>query len=176
VAPDPSYLTGTNVCDQIPSEANDFQGQNNQGWCNEEATALLKQADLELDEDARAEEVKKAIAMMREDAVLLPTLQFPNIGAYRTDKLNNSQAELANYRAINDWYQWEDVDGDGTIVIGAEQFPANDCPNPITECANSSWFVWTTAFAVLPFPFDPTSEQTFEPSEILAGEPVIEEL
>jgi peptide/nickel transport system substrate-binding protein len=176
VAPDPSYLTGTNVCDQIPSEANDFQGQNNQGWCNEEATALLKQADLELDEDARAEEVKKAIAMMREDAVLLPTLQFPNIGAYRTDKLNNSQAELANYRAINDWYQWEDVDGDGTIVIGAEQFPANDCPNPITECANSSWFVWTTAFAVLPFAFDPTSEQTFEPSEILAGEPVIEEL
>jgi peptide/nickel transport system substrate-binding protein len=176
VAPDPTYLTQTNLCDQIPSESNDFQGQNTGGWCNEEADAALRAADAELDEDTRIEEVQKAISLMAEDAVLLPTLQFPNIGAYRTDKLANSQAELANYRAINDWYQWEDVDGDGTIVIGAEQFPAPDCPNPITECANSSWFVWTTAFQVLPAPFDSTSEQTFEISEMLAGEPVAEAL
>ncbi len=176
VAPDPTYLTATNLCDQIPSEANDFQGQNNQGWCNEEADALLRAADAELDETARIEEVKSAIALMAEDYVLLPTLQFPNIGAYRTDKVANTQAELANYRAVNDWYQWEDVDGDGTIVFGAEQFPTPDCANPITECANSSWFVWTTAFPVLPSPFNSTSDQTFEISEMLASEPVAEEL
>ena len=107
---------------------------------------------------------------------LLPTLQFPNIGAYRTDKVANTQAELANYRAVNDWYQWEDVDGDGQIVLGAEQFPAPDCPNPITECANSSWFVWTTSFPVLPAPFDATADQTYEITEMLASEPVVEEL
>ena len=55
VAPDPIYITGSYVCDQIPSEENDFQGQNNVGWCNEEATEALKQADLTLDEDERSD-------------------------------------------------------------------------------------------------------------------------
>ena len=55
VAPDPSYLSGTNLCDQIPSEENGFQGQNNTGWCNPAADEALLAADVELDEDARAE-------------------------------------------------------------------------------------------------------------------------
>ena len=176
VAPDPSYLVATNRCDQIPSEENDFQGQNSTGWCNAEADELLAASDNELDETARIDEIKGAIALMREDHVLLPTLQFPNIGAYRTDKTANTQAELANYRAVNDWYQWEDVDGDGQIVFGAEQFPGPDCPNPVTECSNSSWFVWLTSFALLPAPFDSTADGTFVISEMLASEPVIEEL
>ena len=37
--PDPSYLTSSFGCDQIPTEENDFQGQNSTGWCNEEASA-----------------------------------------------------------------------------------------------------------------------------------------
>jgi ABC-type transport system substrate-binding protein len=176
VSPDPTYLNDVYECKNIPTEENDFQGQNQSGWCNEEASALLEEADVTVDETARAELVKQAIALMAEDSVLIPTLQFPNIGAYRTDKVANTQAELANYRAVNDWYQWEDVDGDGTIVFGAEQYPAPDCPNPITECANSSWFVWTTAFQVLPAPFDATADQTYEITEMLASEPVVEEL
>jgi ABC-type transport system substrate-binding protein len=176
VAPDPAYLTQTNVCDQIPNEANDFQGQNSTGWCNEEATEQLKLADTTIDEDLRTEEVRRAIELMREDWVLLPTLQFPNIGAYRTDTVANTQGELANYQAINDWYQWEDVDGDGQIVIGAEQFPTAECPNPITECSNSSWYQWVAGFAVLPGAFRTTNDLAYVPSEILAGEPVVEEL
>ena len=176
VAPDPAYLTSAFTCAQIPTEENDFQGQNNTGWCNEEASALLEQADQELDQDARAEEVKKAIALMAEDSVLLPLLQFPNVGAYRTDRVANATAEIANYRAINDWYRWEDVDGDGQIVVGAEQFPTADCPNPITECANSSWYVWLVSFPVLPGMYDTTAEQTIVPSEYLTGEAVLEEL
>ena len=83
--------------------------------------------------------------------MLLPTLQFPNIGLPTAPTRSaDTQAELANYRAFDDWYQWEDVDGDGQIVIGAEQFPAPSCPNPITECANSSWYVWTAASQTLP--------------------------
>ena len=173
VAPDPIYITGTYVCDQIPSEANDFQGQNSSGWCNEEATAALKEADLTVDEAARADLVKSAIALMKEDFVLLPTLQFPNIGAYRTDRVEGTQSNLANYWAFKDWWNFVDVDGDGTVVLGAEQFPAPDCTNPVTECANSSWFQWVAGFASFPGMYTTTNAQTFEPSEFLAGEAVV---
>ncbi len=176
VAPDPDYLSDNFLCSAIPTEENGFAGQNNTGWCNEEADALLQAADGELDETARAEDIKGAIALMREDLVLLPTLQFPNIGAYRTDKLANTQAELANYRATWDWYQWEDVDGDGQIVYGAEQYPAADCPNPINGCSNSSWYFWVGSNPALPAPFDTTADQTFVIGEMLASEPVVEEL
>ncbi len=114
VSPDPTYLNDVYECQNIPTEENGFQGQNQSGWCNEEASALLEEADVTVDETARAELVKQAIALMARGFRPAPDLQFPNIGAYRTDKVANTQAELANYRAVNDWYQWEDVDGDGT--------------------------------------------------------------
>lgn len=173
VAPDPIYITATNVCDQIPSEENGFQGQNSTGWCNEDATAALKEADVTVDEAARADLVKSAIALMKEDFVLLPTLQFPNIGAYRTDKVEGTQNNLANYWAFNDWYNFVDVDGDGTVVLGAEQFPLPDCTNPVTECSNSSWFQWVAGFPTFPGAYSTTNDQTFEPSEMLAGEAVV---
>jgi peptide/nickel transport system substrate-binding protein len=175
VAPDPAYLR-TWGCDQIPTEENNFQGQNSNGWCNEEATADLIAADAELDEAKRIEEVKGAIDLMAADHIMLPLLQFPNVGAIRTDRLANAYGELANYRAINDWYQWTDVDGDGQIIIGAEQFPDAACPNPITECSNSSWYVWLISFPVLPGVYDTTNDQTFVPSEMITGEAVVEVL
>ena len=177
VAPDPAYLTPAFACDQIPTEENDFQGQNSTGYCNEEATTLLHSADVELDPDARAAEVVQAIDLMAADLPLLPLLQFPNVGAYRTDRTDaTSVAEIANYRAINNWYEWADVDGDGQLIVGAEQFPTSDCPNPVTECANSSWYVWLVAFPVLPGMYDTTADQTIVPSEYLTGEAVVEEL
>lgn len=176
VAPDPAYLR-TWGCDQVPTEENDFQGQNSNGWCNEEGTQLLIDADAELDPDARAELVKQAIALMAEDHIMLPLLQFPNIGAYRTDRLDAvSVDEIANYRAINNWYEWNDVDGDGQVIIGAEQFPDAACANPITECSNSSWYVWLISFPVLPGMYDTTADQEIVPSEFLAGDAVVEEL
>jgi len=175
VAPDPAYLR-TWGCDQIPTEENQFKGQNSNGWCNEEATKQLIAADAELDETKRIDEVKKAIDLMAADHIMLPLLQFPNIGAIRTDRLANAYGELANYRSINDWYQWTDVDGDGQIIIGAEQFPDAACPNPITECSNSSWYVWLISFPVLPGTYDTTNDQKFVPSEMLTGEATIEVL
>ena len=140
--PDPQYLTASFTCDQIPTEENEFAGQNSQGWCNEEASAALLEADATVDLDARAELIKGAIAEMREDWVLLPTFQFPKSGLYRTDKVGGPvEGDLNNYAAFINFNEWTDVDGDGQIVIGAEQWPG--CLNPITECANSSWYVWT---------------------------------
>ena len=176
VAPDPAYLR-TWGCDQVPTEANNFQGQNSNGWCNEEATDLLIAADAELDDAARTEFVQQAIALMAEDHIMLPLLQFPNIGAYRTDRVDAASVkEIANYRALNNWYEWADVDGDGQLIIGAEQFPTADCPNPVTECSNSSWYVWLISFPVLPGMYDTTADQTIVPSEFLTGEAVLEEL
>jgi peptide/nickel transport system substrate-binding protein len=172
VAPDPSYLR-TYGCDQIPTDENGNQGQNSTGWCNEEATDLLIAADAELDEAARIDQVQQVLDMMAEDHMMLPLLQFPNVGARRTDKVDNAYADLANYTAFSDFGGWTDVDGDGVLVFGAEQFPTADCPNPITECANSSWFVWLTAFAVLPRPYNTNADQTFSPSELLDGEAVV---
>lgn len=173
VAPDPVYLTGSFGCDAIPSEENNFQGQNNVGWCNEEATAELKEADATLDEDARITLIKSAITKMVDDHVMLPTLQFPNVGAYRTDKVAGTQNNLASYWAFQDWENFEDLDGDGQVVIGAEQFPTPDCTNIITACANSSWFQWVAGFVQFPGTYVPTNDQTFVPSDILAGEAVV---
>jgi peptide/nickel transport system substrate-binding protein len=173
VAPDPVYLTTSFACDYIPSEENNFVGQNSSGWCNEEATAALKQADQTLDEAERVTLIKSAIAMMAEDYMMIPTLQFPNIGAYRTDKVAGTQSNLANFYFAYDWENFEDVDGDGQVVIGAEQFPTPDCTSPIVGCANSSWFFWVASNNQFVGPYVPTNDQTFIPTETLEGEAVV---
>ena len=45
-SPDPT-VTGIMACDQIPSPANNNQGQNTTGWCNEDASKLMVQSDQE---------------------------------------------------------------------------------------------------------------------------------
>src|SRR5690606_10516486 len=47
--PDPSYLTASFTCGQIPTEDNGYVGQNSQGWCNEDASAALEAADQSVD-------------------------------------------------------------------------------------------------------------------------------
>ncbi len=173
--PDPQYLTSSFTCDQIPTEENEFAGQNSQGWCNEEATAALLEADATVDLDARAELIKGAIAKMREDWVLLPTFQFPKSGLYRTDKVGGPvEGDLNNYSAFLNFNEWTDVDGDGQIVIGAEQWPG--CLNPITECANSSWYVWTIAFPLMMGVYDTTNDGDYALTPMMASEPVVEVL
>lgn len=171
--PDPQYLTSSFSCDQIPTEENEFAGQNSQGWCNEDASALLAKADATVDADERAGYIKEAIALMREDWVLLPTFQFPKSGLYRTDKVGGPvDAELNNYSAFINFNQWTDVDGDGQIVIGAEQWPG--CLNPITECANSSWYVWTVSFPLQMGVYDTTNDGDYKLTPLMASEPVVE--
>jgi peptide/nickel transport system substrate-binding protein len=171
--PDPQYLTSSFTCDQIPTEENEFAGQNSQGWCNEEATALLYKADATIDIDERAGYIKEAIALMRQDWVMLPTFQFPKSGLYRVDKVGGPvEGDLNNYQAFRNFSQWTDVDGDGQIVIGAEQWPG--CLNPITECANSSWYVWTVSFPFQMGVYNTTNDGDFELSPMMASEPVVE--
>ena len=73
----------------------------------------------------REELVKSALTATETDFVLLPLVNYPKSGAWRTDKVGGPlDGDTANYRAFDNFHQWEDVDGDGQIVIGAEQWPA----------------------------------------------------
>jgi peptide/nickel transport system substrate-binding protein len=172
-SPDPS-VTSIMSCAQVPSAENNNQGQNSVFWCNEEASELMAQSDTELDEAARADLIHQIGQALVDDHVMLPLFQFPNIAAWRTDAIEGDApaADAANYRAFNNSsHLWQPLSDDGVITIGAEQWP--ECINPVTECANSSWMVWTTSFAVLPNVWDTTAEGTFELTNLVAGEPTV---
>lgn len=170
--PDPAYLVSSFAGDAVPTEANNQVGQNFQGWVNDTATKALHDSDKEIDEAKRAELIKSAIVEMDKDYILIPLFQFPKSGAYRTDRLDNADKNLNNYAAFNDTYQWKDLDGDGKIVIGAEQWPG--CLNPVTECANSSWYVWTVANVLMPGAYRTTDDGKYEVTELLKSEPKVE--
>ena len=171
--PDPSYVTSLFACDLIPTEANKNIGQNSGGWCNTEASDLLYAADIDADAVTRADKVKQVLALMAKDHMMLPLMQFPKSGFWRTDRVGGPvDGQLNNYAAFNNIHLWTDLDGDGQIVFGAEQWP--ECLNPITECANSSWMVWTTAFKVLPGAYATTNDGQYAMTNLLAGEATVE--
>ena len=171
-SPDPT-VTGILACSSVPSEANGNQGQNSSGWCNEDASKLMTQSYQTVDETKRADLIHQIAKYLADDAVMLPLYQFPNIAAWRTDQVGGPvDKDAANYQAFENINQWEDTNGDGQIVIGAEQWP--ECLNPITECANSSWYVWTTAFKVLPSVWATTAKGTYEATQLVTGEPTVE--
>jgi peptide/nickel transport system substrate-binding protein len=171
-SPDPS-VTSIMSCSQVPSAENQNQGQNSVFWCNEDASALMAEADVTIDEAARADLTHQIGQYLVDDHVMVPLFQFPNVAAWRTDAIEGDapSVDASNYRAFNNSSQnWTPI-GDEEIVIGAEQWP--ECINVITECANSSWMVWTTSFVVLPAVWDTTPDGNFELTNLMAGEPTI---
>jgi ABC-type transport system substrate-binding protein len=171
-SPDPT-VTGVMSCSQVPGPENDNKGQNNYGWCNETASDLMAQSDQTVDLAKREDLIHQIAHLLGDDAVMLSLFQFPNIAAWRTDKLSGGpiDADASNYRAFgNSMYTW--VPKGDQITIGAEQWP--DCLNPITECANSSWYVWTTAFNVLPNVWDTTADGEYIPTDMVEAEPTVE--
>ena len=125
-----------------------------------------------IDEAARADLIHEGLDVMSDDWAMLPLVQYPRSGFWRTQNVAGPvDTDLANFMAFQNVNEWEDVDGDGRIVIGAEQWPG--CLNPMTECASSSWYVWTAEFKVLPAVWDTTAEGTFEPTNLVVGEPVV---
>ncbi len=168
-SPDPT-VTGIMACSQVPGPDNNNQGQNSAGWCNEDASKLMTLSDQTVDETKRADLIHQIGKALATDAVMLPLYQFPNIAAWRTDQVGGPvDKDAANYQAFQNINEWTDGNGDGQIVIGAEQWP--ECLNPITECANSSWYEWTTGFKVLPTVWATTSQGTYEATQLVTGEP-----
>ena len=58
------------------------------------------------------------------------------------------------------------------ITIGAEQWP--ECINPITQCANSSWKLWTTQTPTMAGPWKTTNDGNYEATSLLAEEPTLD--
>lgn len=85
-SPDPG-VTSLYACDQIPTAANTYSGQNFDRWCNTEATSLSKQSDLQLDESKRLPLIHQLGAIVRKDLVWFPLYQKTLITAWRTDKI-----------------------------------------------------------------------------------------
>jgi hypothetical protein len=130
----------------------------------------MTKSDQTVDETERTELIHQIAGFLATDAVMLPLYQFPNIAAWRTDQVGGPvDKDAANYQAFQNINEWEDTNGDGQIVVGAEQWP--ECLNPITECANSSWYEWTTGFKVLPTVWATTSSGTYEATQLVTGEP-----
>lgn len=171
--PDPQYLVPSFTCDQIPTPENGNQGSNQVGWCNEKASDLLHESDVTVDDDERAELIREALEIMSTDPPFLPLFQFPKAGAWRADRVGGPvDGDLNNYMAFQNLWAWEDLDGDGQIVLGAEQYPG--CLNTINECAFSAWNVWIAGFKVQPNFWDTTNDGEFVLTEIVDGEPVLE--
>jgi peptide/nickel transport system substrate-binding protein len=106
-SPDPTVTT-LFACENIPSEANDFSGQNGSGWCDEDATELMHQADRTVDPDARLELTRQIGDAIREQAVWLPFYQLPLITAWRTDLVTGPVGEFTDSPLSGFWnvYDW----------------------------------------------------------------------
>ena len=106
-SPDPSVTT-IFACDNIPTAENEFSGQNNVGWCNEEASQLMLEADETPEEAARLELTQQIGDLVREDAVWLPFYQLPLITAWDTAQVEGPVGEytdspLSGFFNIFDW-------------------------------------------------------------------------
>jgi peptide/nickel transport system substrate-binding protein len=72
-------------CDQIPSEANEFSGQNNYRYCNEKVSELIAKGNVTTDQAERIAITHEIQTLMAEDMPLLPLFQRPETLAY-TDR------------------------------------------------------------------------------------------
>jgi peptide/nickel transport system substrate-binding protein len=95
VDPSPTALLAS---DQIPTEGNDFTGQNVYRWSNDEADRLLALSDRQIDDAARAESLARLQEVLADEVPLIPLYQQPNTVAYVAGlegvRVNPTQAEV----------------------------------------------------------------------------------
>jgi ABC-type transport system substrate-binding protein len=117
--PDPGGTT-LYSCESIPTPANGWSGQNGMGWCNETASAAIKNANNTLD----VEERKKLFAIHQDefakDMVSLPLFQRSEAIAFNT-KLKGISNDPTEYYTANS-QEWE---GKDTVVLAFTQEPAS---------------------------------------------------
>jgi peptide/nickel transport system substrate-binding protein len=105
-SPDPS-VTSLYACEQIPTAANDYSGQNFDRWCNQRASELTKQSDRTVDPAERLKLIQQVGDLVREDLVWFPLYQKPLITAWRTDKIAGPVGEY-NSTPLGGFYNlWE---------------------------------------------------------------------
>jgi ABC-type transport system substrate-binding protein len=117
--PDPAGVS-LYSCDNIPTPANNWTGQNYMGWCNEEASTAIKNANNTLNlEERKAFYATHQDAFMK-DMVSIPLFQRAEAGAYSTAIENVKFNPTEYYSANAD--QWA---GKDTVVLAFTQEPAS---------------------------------------------------
>ena len=106
-SPDPS-VTAQYACENIPTDANQFAGQNNIGWCNQQATDLMHSSDKLADETKRLDQIHQIGKAVRADAAWLPLYQFPTLTAWNTSKLDGPVGTFTNspLGGFQNMYAW----------------------------------------------------------------------
>ncbi len=110
-------------CDQINSPANNWEGQNYPGWCNEEATAALKNANNTLLQEDRKRFYAEQQALWTADIPVIPLFNRVNTFATRADLEGFDPKPGEEYYTYNiqDWA----IPGGDTLVLGFTQEPAS---------------------------------------------------
>lgn len=106
--PDPG-LTAVYACDEIPSAANGFTGQNYVAWCDREASDLAAAADREIDAGKRAAIIERVADIVRRDVVWLPLYQRPRVMVWRKDVIAgpvgaSTASSLGGFADMHRWY------------------------------------------------------------------------
>jgi ABC-type transport system substrate-binding protein len=111
------------ACDQIPTPANGWVGQNAMGWCNEEASKNIKLANNTLVQEDRIKAYTIVQAEFTKDVPSIPLFNRTETFAYAADMTGFAPTpgqEYYNYN-IQEWAR----PGQDTIIVGFTQEPAS---------------------------------------------------
>jgi len=111
------------ACDQIPSPANGWTGQNYMGWCNEAADKNIKIANNRLVQDERKAAYTIVQTEYTKDVPAIPLFNRTDTFAYAPGLVNFAPVPGELYYVYN-VDKWENP-GKDTIVIGFTQEPAS---------------------------------------------------
>ncbi len=111
------------ACDQIPSPANNWEGQNYMGWCNEAASAGIKKANNTLVKQERIDNFLIVQQEYTKDVPAIPLFNRTETFATVADLQGFAPLPGQEYYNYN-VYDWEKPGAD-TIVLGFTQEPAS---------------------------------------------------
>lgn len=118
---DPDTTLAAYACNQIPTPANNWDGQNFMGWCNPTASKALVAANNTLDRQERVRQFAIAQQEFSEDLVSLPLFNRIEAAATSIRLLNFRPDPSEEYTA--NIAEWRLADGD-SVVLGFTQEPS----------------------------------------------------
>jgi ABC-type transport system substrate-binding protein len=111
------------ACDQIPTPANGWEGQNFMGWCNEEASKNIKLANNTLVKDERIAAYRIVQQEFTKDIPSIPLFNRTDTYAYnaKLTGFDPKPGEAYYTYNVSDWA----LENSDTIVLGFTQEPAS---------------------------------------------------
>jgi ABC-type transport system substrate-binding protein len=106
---------------QIPSDENNWEGQNYMGWANEKASKAIIAANNMLDQEKRKKEYATVQEEFTKDMVSLPLFRRAEAAA-TTKNLKNFKADASEFSYVTNIHEWE-LPGKDTVILGFTQEP-----------------------------------------------------